>query len=197
MAVSIISKKPVSNSNYFLTNLSYIKKNINHFKEHADLAFKRFEFSYGKKSPTAFYKYYNCVSLLVGSPLYYRMLKDKGQKANVTTLAVFSLIGIGISLMTFPQMLQKMKEVLMEIILLQLPMMMHMAIFKLITQLLGDQDHMILILIIMQNLLVKTLQLVNTILNLVVHCVGGQELALLLLCHIGHHQLLLIMIHQI
>ena len=76
MAVSIISKKPVSNSDYFLTNLSYIKKNINHFKEHADLAFKRFEFSYGKKSPTAFYKYYNCVSLLVGSPLYYRMFKD-------------------------------------------------------------------------------------------------------------------------
>ena len=73
-----MGKKPVSNSNsnYFLTNLSYIKKNINHFKEHADLAFKRFEFSYGKKSPTAFYKYYNCVSLLVGSPLYYRMFKD-------------------------------------------------------------------------------------------------------------------------
>ena len=41
---------------------------------------------------------------------YDRMLKEKGEKPNVTTLAVFSLIGIGISLMTFPQMLQKMKE---------------------------------------------------------------------------------------
>jgi len=41
---------------------------------------------------------------------YDRMLKEKGQKPNITTLAVFSLIGIGISLMTFPQMLQKMKE---------------------------------------------------------------------------------------
>jgi len=66
----------ISNSNYFLTNLPYIKKNINHFKKHANLAFKRFEYSYGEKSPTAFYKYYNCVSLLVGSLLYYKMFKD-------------------------------------------------------------------------------------------------------------------------
>ena len=41
---------------------------------------------------------------------YDRMLKEKGQKPNITTLAVFSLIGIGISLMTFPQMIQKIKE---------------------------------------------------------------------------------------
>ena len=50
----------ISNKEYMLVNLPYIKKNIDHFTEHADLAFKRFEFSYGKKSPTAFYKYYNC-----------------------------------------------------------------------------------------------------------------------------------------
>ena len=65
-----------SNKEYMVVNLPYIKKNIDHFTEHADLAFERFEFSYGKKSPTAFYKYYNCVSLLVGSLLYYRMFKD-------------------------------------------------------------------------------------------------------------------------
>ena len=65
----------ISNKEYMLVNLSYIKNNIKHFKKYADLAYKRFKFSYGNKSSTAFYKYYNCVSLLVGSPHYYKMFK--------------------------------------------------------------------------------------------------------------------------
>jgi hypothetical protein len=48
--------------------------------------------------------------VVVEAMQYDRMLKEKGQKPNITTLAVFSLIGIGISLMTFPQMIQKIKE---------------------------------------------------------------------------------------
>ena len=47
---------------------------------------------------------------------YNRMLKEKtlehpnGQKPNVTTLAVFSMLGLGLSLVTFPQMIQKAQE---------------------------------------------------------------------------------------
>ena len=47
---------------------------------------------------------------------YSRMLKEKtleypnGQKPNVTTLAVFSMLGLGLSLVTFPQMIQKAQE---------------------------------------------------------------------------------------
>tara|TARA_R100000742_G_C4216900_1_gene41753 strand:- start:48 stop:617 length:570 start_codon:yes stop_codon:yes gene_type:complete len=66
----------LSNKEYMLTNFSYVQKNLNHFKEYANLAHKRFEFSYGKKSSTDFYRYYNCVSLLVGSTHYYKLFKD-------------------------------------------------------------------------------------------------------------------------
>jgi len=41
---------------------------------------------------------------------YDRMLKEKGEKPNVTTGAVFAMIGLGISLITFPQIIQKVKE---------------------------------------------------------------------------------------
>ena len=66
----------ISNNNYMLVNLPYIKKNMKHFKKYADLAYERFKFSYGGKSSTAFYKYYNSMSLLVGSLYYYKMFKD-------------------------------------------------------------------------------------------------------------------------
>jgi len=41
---------------------------------------------------------------------YDRMLKEKGEKPNVTTGAVFAMIGLGISLITFPQIIQRAKE---------------------------------------------------------------------------------------
>jgi hypothetical protein len=41
---------------------------------------------------------------------YDRMLKEKDQKPNVTTTAVFAMIGLGLSLITFPQIVQKVKE---------------------------------------------------------------------------------------
>jgi len=41
---------------------------------------------------------------------YDRMLKEKGDKPNVTTSAVFAMIGLGLSLITFPQIIQKIKE---------------------------------------------------------------------------------------
>ena len=66
----------LSKKEYMLVNLPYIKKDINNFKRYAHLALKRFEFSYGKKSSTDFYRYYNCITLLVGSKKYYKMFKD-------------------------------------------------------------------------------------------------------------------------
>ena len=65
-----------TSKDYILVNLPYIKKNLKHFKKYANLAYDRFKFSYGETSSTAFYKYYNCVSLLVGSIYYYKMFKD-------------------------------------------------------------------------------------------------------------------------
>ena len=59
-----------------LVNFSYIKPNIKHFKKYANLAYERFKFSYGDQSSTAFYRYYNCISLLVGSSYYHKMFKD-------------------------------------------------------------------------------------------------------------------------
>ena len=41
---------------------------------------------------------------------YDRMLKQTDQKPNVTTGAVFAMIGLGLSLITFPQIIQKVKE---------------------------------------------------------------------------------------
>ena len=41
---------------------------------------------------------------------YDRKLKEEGKKPNVTTMAVFALLGVGISLITFPQMITKFKE---------------------------------------------------------------------------------------
>ena len=41
---------------------------------------------------------------------YDRMLKQTDQKPNVTTTAVFAMIGLGLSLITFPQIIQKVKE---------------------------------------------------------------------------------------
>jgi len=41
---------------------------------------------------------------------YDRMLKEKQERPNVTTTAVFAMIGLGISLITFPQIIQKFKE---------------------------------------------------------------------------------------
>ena len=41
---------------------------------------------------------------------YDRLLKQTDQKPNVTTTAVFAMIGLGLSLITFPQIIQKVKE---------------------------------------------------------------------------------------
>ena len=41
---------------------------------------------------------------------YDRMLKENDNKPNVTTTAVFAMIGLGLSLITFPQIVQKFKE---------------------------------------------------------------------------------------
>jgi len=65
---------------YLIKNLPYIKKNINHFIEYANLAHERYKLSYGDKfnniSSTWFYRYYNITSLTVGSKLYYKMFYD-------------------------------------------------------------------------------------------------------------------------
>jgi len=41
---------------------------------------------------------------------YDKMLKEKGQKPNITTLAVFGVIALGLSLITFPTIIQKLQE---------------------------------------------------------------------------------------
>ena len=41
---------------------------------------------------------------------YDRMLKQTNEKPNVTTGAVFAMIGLGLSLITFPQIVQKIQE---------------------------------------------------------------------------------------
>ena len=41
---------------------------------------------------------------------YDRMLKEKQEKPNITPGAVFAMIGLGLSLITFPQIIQKVKE---------------------------------------------------------------------------------------
>ena len=41
---------------------------------------------------------------------YDRMLKQTNEKPNITTGAVFAMIGLGLSLITFPQIIQKIKE---------------------------------------------------------------------------------------
>jgi len=48
--------------------------------------------------------------LVVEYMQYDRMLKEKGDKPNVTSGAVFAMIGLGLSLITFPQIIQKIKE---------------------------------------------------------------------------------------
>ena len=41
---------------------------------------------------------------------YDRMLKEKQERPNITTGAVFAMIGLGLSLITFPQIVQKIQE---------------------------------------------------------------------------------------
>lgn len=41
---------------------------------------------------------------------YDRMLKQNNEKPNVTTTSVFAIISLGLSLITFPQIIQKVKE---------------------------------------------------------------------------------------
>ncbi len=66
----------MSNKKHMLTNLSYVKKNLKHFKEYAYLAHERFDFVYKEKTPTECYRYYNFINLLTGSNQYYKMFKD-------------------------------------------------------------------------------------------------------------------------
>ena len=42
---------------------------------------------------------------------YEKMLKLKGETANASTIAVFSIIALSLSLITFPTMIQKFKEI--------------------------------------------------------------------------------------
>ena len=48
--------------------------------------------------------------VLIEYTQYDRMLKEKGQKPNVTTQGVFLMLGLALSLMVFPQTIQKIKE---------------------------------------------------------------------------------------
>ena len=48
--------------------------------------------------------------VLIEYQQYDRSLKEKGQKANVTTQGAFLMIALALSLMVFPQMIQKFKE---------------------------------------------------------------------------------------
>jgi hypothetical protein len=50
------------------------------------------------------------VLVLIEYTQYDRMLKEQNQKPNVTTTAVFLMLGLGLSLMVFPQTIQKLKE---------------------------------------------------------------------------------------
>jgi len=48
--------------------------------------------------------------VLIEYQQYERSLKEKGEKPNVTTQGAFLMIGLALSLMVFPQMIQKFKE---------------------------------------------------------------------------------------
>lgn len=61
---------------YLIKNLSYIKKNQKHFIEYANLAYDRFNFAYGNKSTTSFYRYYNFTTLCFGSKFYFKLFYD-------------------------------------------------------------------------------------------------------------------------
>ncbi len=50
------------------------------------------------------------VLVLIEYTQYDRMLKLKNEKMNVTTTGVFLMIGLALSLMVFPQTIQKLKE---------------------------------------------------------------------------------------
>ena len=61
----------------------------------------------------AFWQIMQIVSILlvlIEYQQYDRSLKEKGEKPNVTTQGVFLLIALALSLMVFPQMIQKFKE---------------------------------------------------------------------------------------
>ena len=66
----------ISKKEYMLFNLSYIKKDLKHFKKYAYLASQRFNCIFGDQSPTNYYRYYNLITLLMGSTKYYKMFKD-------------------------------------------------------------------------------------------------------------------------
>ena len=64
-------------------------------------------------SGVAFWQIMQIVSILlvlIEYQQYDRSLKEKGETANVTTQGVFLMIGLALSLMVFPQMIQKFKE---------------------------------------------------------------------------------------
>ena len=48
--------------------------------------------------------------VVVEAMQYDKMLKEKGQKPNITTLAVFGVIALGLSMITFPTIIQKLQE---------------------------------------------------------------------------------------
>ena len=50
------------------------------------------------------------VLVLIEYTQYDRMLKEQNQKPNVTTTAVFLMLGLGLSLLVFPSTIQKIKE---------------------------------------------------------------------------------------
>ena len=50
------------------------------------------------------------ILVLIEYTQYDRMLKEKGQRPNVTTQGVFLMLGLALSLLVFPQTIQKIKE---------------------------------------------------------------------------------------
>ena len=65
-------------------------------------------------SGIAFWQIMQIISILlvlIEYQQYDRSLKEKGEKPNVTTQGVFLAIGLALSLMVFPQMIQKFKEI--------------------------------------------------------------------------------------
>jgi len=62
----------------------------------------------------AFWQIIQIISILlvlIEYQQYDRSLKEKGEKPNVTTQGVFLAIGLALSIMVFPQMIQKFKEI--------------------------------------------------------------------------------------
>ena len=69
-------------------------------------------FTTGYKGVT-FWNIVTTISILlvvIEAMQYDKMLKQKDEKPNITTLAVFGVLALGLSLITFPELINKMRE---------------------------------------------------------------------------------------